>query len=187
MGRLHCRRICSRYWMRIRDERGEWVVRPWVWVVCCLNPAPRRGRLQVRYLRLIVGMAAKDLTQRPRRAGRRDHGELGTLGCCNANLEGARTLEVVTPWKTLVPVEVGREYVALLSYLPLRSYLKIPLFARFSYAVHRQMLASPGAVGYSMRAKLLNRQFWTLSVWESDRGLMEFVAKVPHGEIMKAL
>jgi hypothetical protein len=109
------------------------------------------------------------------------------LACCDANLDGAWSLEVETPWKVLAPVEAGREYVALLSYLPLRSYLKIPLFARFSYAVQRQMLASPGAVGYTMRAKLLSRQFWTLSVWESDRALMEFVAKVPHGEIMKAL
>jgi hypothetical protein len=94
---------------------------------------------------------------------------------------------VDTPWKMLAPVDVGREYVALLSYLPLRSYLKMPLFARFSYAIHRQMLVTPGAVGYSMRAKVLSRQFWTLSVWESERALMEFVAKVPHGKIMKAL
>ena len=92
-----------------------------------------------------------------------------------------------TPWKSLAPVNAAQEYIALLSYLPLRSYFKIPLFLRFTYEVHRQMLATPGAVGYTMRAKLLRRQFWTLSVWESDRALMEFVAKVPHGKIMKAL
>jgi hypothetical protein len=94
---------------------------------------------------------------------------------------------MVTPWKSLAPVNAAQKYIALLSYLPLRSYFKIPLFFRFTYEVHRQMLATPGAVGYTLRAKLLSRQFWTLSVWESDRALMEFVAKVPHGKIRKAL
>ena len=92
-----------------------------------------------------------------------------------------------TPWKGLAPVDGGREYIALLSYLPLRSYLKVPLFFRFTYDVYRQLLANSGAVGFSLRAKVLSRQFWTLSVWESDRALMEFVAHVPHGKIMKAL
>jgi hypothetical protein len=96
-------------------------------------------------------------------------------------------LSVDTPWRVLGQADTGREYIALLSYLPLRSYLKIPQFARFSYEIHRQILATPGVIGYAMRAKVLSRKFWTLSVWESDRALMEFVAKVPHGKIMKAL
>jgi hypothetical protein len=90
-------------------------------------------------------------------------------------------------WKVLAPVDAGREYVALLSYLPMRSYLKVPLFFRFTYGIYGQLLANSGAVGFSLRAKVLSRQFWTLSVWESDRALMEFVANVPHGKIMKAL
>jgi len=84
-------------------------------------------------------------------------------------------------------VDAGREYIALLSYLPLKSYLRIPLFFRFTYDIYRQLLASSGAVGFSLRAKVLSREFWTLSVWESDRALMEFVANMPHGKIMKAL
>jgi len=99
----------------------------------------------------------------------------------------ARSLEVDTPWRRLGQADAGREYIALLSYLPLRSYLKIPMFARFCYRVHRQMVATPGAIGFAMRAKVLSRKFWTLSVWESDRALMEFVAKAPHGELMKAV
>jgi hypothetical protein len=94
---------------------------------------------------------------------------------------------VDTRWKVLAPVDAGREYVALLSYLPMRSYLKVPLFFRFTYGIYGQLLANSGAVGFSLRAKVLSRQFWTLSVWESDRALMEFVANVPHGKIMKAL
>jgi hypothetical protein len=92
-----------------------------------------------------------------------------------------------TPWKALAPLDRNREYLALLSYLPLRAFSKIPRFLRFTLQIQRQLRGSPGAIGYSMRAQLLSRKFWTLSVWESERALMDFVTKVPHGEVMKAL
>lgn len=92
-----------------------------------------------------------------------------------------------SPWQTLAPVDRNGEYLALLSYLPLRAYSKIPGFLRFTLQIQRQLRGSPGAIGYSMRAKLLSRKFWTLSVWENQRALMDFVAKIPHGEVMKAL
>jgi hypothetical protein len=91
------------------------------------------------------------------------------------------------PWKALAHADESREYIALLSYLPLRAYRKVPLFFRFTLQINRQLRATPGAIGYAMRAKVFSRQFWTLSVWESDRALMDFVAKVPHGEVMKEL
>jgi len=91
------------------------------------------------------------------------------------------------PWKAIAPFEREREYLALLSYLPLTRYHKIFAFMRFSAQINKQLSATPGAIGYSMRAKLLSRQFWTLSVWESSAALMDFVAKVPHGESMKAM
>jgi len=42
------------------------------------------------------------------------------------------------PWKTLGPPDNGREYVALLSYLPLRAYRNIPL----SFGFTSQIIAS---------------------------------------------
>ncbi len=92
-----------------------------------------------------------------------------------------------TPWKAIAPVERQREYLALLSYLPLTRYHKIPAFMRFSLQIQGQLGKTPGAIGYSMRAKLFSRQFWTLSVWESSAALMDFVAKAPHSESMKAM
>jgi len=92
-----------------------------------------------------------------------------------------------TPWTSFRAVDKGREYIALLSYLPLKSYSKIPLFMRFTFQIQRQLKESPGAVGYSLRAKLLRREFWTLSVWDNTQALMAFVGKLPHGEVMKAL
>ena len=91
------------------------------------------------------------------------------------------------PWQTLNPVERDREYLALLSFLPLNRYRRIPLFMRFSMEIHRQLRATAGVIGYSLRAKLLSRRFWTLSVWENSAALMDFVARVPHGEGMKAM
>ena len=74
------------------------------------------------------------------------------------------------PWKSLAAVEKDREYLALLSYLPLNRYSKIFAFMRFSGQINKQLRATPGAIGYSMRAKLFTRRFWTLSVWERFGG-----------------
>jgi heme-degrading monooxygenase HmoA len=91
------------------------------------------------------------------------------------------------PWKSLLPIEADREYLALLSYLPLKKYRKIPAFVRFSQQVQRQLAATPGVAGYSLQAQLLQRRFWTLSAWESEAALVEFVRHDPHSEIMRAL
>jgi hypothetical protein len=91
------------------------------------------------------------------------------------------------PWTSLAPVQPGREYVVLLSFLPLRSYFKLPLFFRYSAQINAQLAETPGAIGYGMRAQFLKLHFWTLSVWDNDKALMEFVAKVPHGEAMQQI
>ena len=92
-----------------------------------------------------------------------------------------------SPWKKLAVADENREYIALLSYLPLRSYLRVPAFFRYTFQIQAQMLKTPGAIGYALRAKVLSRNFWTLSVWESDKVLMDFVRKAPHGEAMKVI
>jgi hypothetical protein len=92
-----------------------------------------------------------------------------------------------SPWQALGPLDRNREYLALLSYLPLRKFSKIPRFLQFTLQIHRQLGASSGAIGYSLRARLLSRKFWTLSVWENERALMNFVSNLPHLEVMKAL
>ena len=90
-------------------------------------------------------------------------------------------------WKTLAPADKTREYIALLSYLPLKRYRAIPRFLQFSFQIQKQLRDTPGVIGYSLRAKLISRNFWTLSVWENEKALMDFVAKIPHGEAMKAM
>jgi hypothetical protein len=89
-----------------------------------------------------------------------------------------------TPWKSLAAIDPNRDYVVLLSYLPLTRYSKMFLFFRYSSQINAQLRATPGAIGYAMRAKVFTKEFWTLSIWESDRALMDFVGKIPHAEAM---
>jgi len=91
------------------------------------------------------------------------------------------------PWTTLAQADANREYFALLSYLPLKKYRAIPSFFRFTFQIQSQLRNTPGAIGYSLRAKLLSRNFWTLSAWTDEKALTEFVMKIPHAQAMKVL
>jgi heme-degrading monooxygenase HmoA len=77
--------------------------------------------------------------------------------------------------------------VTLLTYLPLRSARRLPAFLRFTRKIQRQLAGAPGLVGYTLRAKPLRRQFWTLSAWESAEALEAFVVAAPHRDVMAAL
>ncbi|HKE00648.1 MAG TPA: antibiotic biosynthesis monooxygenase, partial [Planctomycetota bacterium] len=83
--------------------------------------------------------------------------------------------------------EPDREYVALLTYLPLRAYRSIPRFLVSTIRIGRQLARAPGAIGYSLRASMGSKQFWTLSVWESEAALGAFVAARPHLDAMSGL
>jgi hypothetical protein len=90
-------------------------------------------------------------------------------------------------WRSFRKAEPDREYLVLLSELPLKSYRALPRFLRFSRQVQRQLKMAPGLVGYSLLARLWRKQFWTLSVWEDEEALMDFVNAVPHRAVMHAL
>ncbi len=76
-------------------------------------------------------------------------------------------------WRSFRNAEPGREYLVLLSALPPRS--------------KGRLQTAPGLVGYSLRARLWRKRFWTLSVWEDEPALMDFVDAVPHRTVMHAL
>ena len=92
-----------------------------------------------------------------------------------------------SPWIIFASADAHREYHALLSYLPLNKYSAVPGFFRFSFQIQKQLRATPGVIGYALRARILSRNFWTLSVWEDQAALMEFVTGIPHGEAMRAM
>jgi len=61
---------------------------------------------------------------------------------------------VDTPWRSLSTPGRGREYLALLPYLPLKKFRKMLTLQRQSSKVGKQLTETRGLVGYSFRAKL---------------------------------
>ncbi|HMI31354.1 MAG TPA: hypothetical protein VK527_06410 [Candidatus Limnocylindrales bacterium] len=90
------------------------------------------------------------------------------------------------PWVTLRAPEPGREYLALLSELPLK-FTGLPKFFASVGPIDAQLRKTSGLMGYSMLARPLRLKFWTLSVWESEASLTWFVRERPHSEVMTAL
>lgn len=91
------------------------------------------------------------------------------------------------PWKRFVEPVPDREYLALISYLPLLHYRALPKFLLFALETQRQLKTSPGLIGYAMKATPWSLKAWTISVWENQQSLDNFVRQVPHSTIMQAL
>ena len=94
---------------------------------------------------------------------------------------------VEVAWKSLMEFDSQREYLALATYLPRKSYWVILSFFRQTRAIQSQLEGSKGLLGYSLRAQLLGKNSWTLSVWEDEAALSEFVRKAPHADTMRNL
>jgi hypothetical protein len=94
---------------------------------------------------------------------------------------------VDSPWAAVGRPDSTRDYLALLSYLPLKGYRKMPDLLRRSRSVSDQLAHASGLIGFSFRANLFRHQFWTLSVWEDERALMAFVGTMPHLDAMTVL
>jgi len=92
---------------------------------------------------------------------------------------------VTLPWQALAEAEVGHEYLVLITYLPRESYWSIFSFYGLVRSIQKQLKSSRGLVGYSMRMQVLGKKAWTLSVWEDETALQEFVSKSPHADTMR--
>jgi len=90
-------------------------------------------------------------------------------------------------WKECEPARTDREYVVLASHLPLRRLGATWRFLGYVRSVRRQLASTPGLIGYSLWAKPLARDYWTLSVWDDDTSLRDFVGAAPHADVMRAL
>jgi hypothetical protein len=91
------------------------------------------------------------------------------------------------PWRSHSRAAPERDYVALLSYLPLNRGWSIPLLLVYNARILRQLRTSAGLFGYSLQARLAAKRFWTLSVWEDEMAVQAFVSAPPHAAVMKAL
>jgi len=91
------------------------------------------------------------------------------------------------PWRQSRPPDPGAQYLALLTYLPLKRFRTLPAFIRFILAVQGQLSGTAGLVAYTLRARPVSRRFWTLSVWDDEAALRQFVVAQPHRDIMRKL
>ena len=91
------------------------------------------------------------------------------------------------PWQQIAEPAADREYVALLSYLPLKSYWRLPAFTAYTIRVIGQLASAKGLIGYTLLARPLSKKAWTLSAWEDNDALENFVEDPPHVRIMTAL
>ena len=91
------------------------------------------------------------------------------------------------PWVTLRRPEPDREYLVLLSELPLKRFRDLGAFLLYTWRIQGQLRRTPRLLGYSLLAHILKRQFWTLSVWDNEAALRRFVVENPHGQVMTAL
>jgi heme-degrading monooxygenase HmoA len=79
------------------------------------------------------------------------------------------------------------EYLVQLSYLPLLHYRSFPNFARSLIAIQRELRHRNGIIGYSLLAHPIEGNFWTLSAWQSNAALNNFVRSQVHVTAMKTL
>jgi hypothetical protein len=91
------------------------------------------------------------------------------------------------PWVTFHQPDPDREYLVLLSELPLQRFRDLGVFLLYTWRIQGQLRRTPGVLGYSLLAHIFKRQFWTLSVWESEAALQQFVVDHPHSQVMTAL
>ena len=91
------------------------------------------------------------------------------------------------PWTSRSQMEPSPEYLVMASHLPLRRLSSTVRFFRAVNAVRGQLAHTDGLIGYTLRARPLARDYWTLSVWKDRDALTEFMRTLPHVEIMTSL
>jgi quinol monooxygenase YgiN len=91
------------------------------------------------------------------------------------------------PWTARAEMEPGADYLVMASHLPLKRITDTVRFFRAVFAVRKQLAAADGLIGYTLRARPLTRDYWTLSVWKDDTALRQFMRTPPHARIMSSL
>jgi hypothetical protein len=84
-------------------------------------------------------------------------------------------------------MEQGVSYLVMASHLPLRKVSSTVRFFRAVSAIRKQLAGAEGLVEYTLRARPLSRNYWTLSVWKDGDTLRQFMREPPHVEVMGSL
>ncbi len=90
------------------------------------------------------------------------------------------------PWRAVQ--QVGgptANAVVMASRFQVRRLRDVPRFFLDSMRIHRQVLAADGALGVSLVAHPLRREFLTLSAWRDRASLNALVRTNPHRDAMR--
>ncbi len=74
----------------------------------------------------------------------------------------------------------SKQVVVVATRLKLRGWCEVRRFFRLNGAIRRQLNETPGAIGHWVRADFLRLRFYTISVWEDDEAINEFVRTGDH-------
>jgi hypothetical protein len=88
------------------------------------------------------------------------------------------------PWKSYQANGPG-ECHCLTSVLPLNHYRDVPRFLLWALRIRRQLGHSAGILGYSLKAELSHKRFWTLSAWASSEEMIGFVRSGHHNAMLE--
>jgi hypothetical protein len=84
-------------------------------------------------------------------------------------------------------MEPGSGYLVMASHLPLKRISSAVRFFRGVSAVRKQLGTADSLVGYTLRARPLARDYWTLSVWTGETALGELMRTPPHVRLIASL
>lgn len=78
------------------------------------------------------------------------------------------------------PEHSADDFFCVATVLPLRRWQDVLPFLLLTLQVGKQLHTSPGLVRYRVKAGLLRRRFWTLSVWRTQVAMQAFVRTGTH-------
>ena len=87
------------------------------------------------------------------------------------------------PWKQIGDIDPEREYLGFTSRFFVTSVRTLPAFFAQSQRIRKQASAAPGVIGWSLAVDLPKLEFFTLSAWEDESRLRDFVAAAPHHDV----
>ena len=91
------------------------------------------------------------------------------------------------PWTPRAALRPGTDYLVMASHLPLKRMTGTVRFFRAVQAIRKQLATADGLLGYTLRAHVLARDYWTLSVWQDENALRAFMGTPPHLHVMSSL
>ncbi|HJU33993.1 MAG TPA: hypothetical protein VJ695_02615 [Nitrososphaera sp.] len=81
--------------------------------------------------------------------------------------------------------QTSDKYTHVVTFLPLKSWRHMIPFQLMTSKVIKQAKQSHGIVDYAVKADFPKKHFWTLSIWENQYSMRQFVMADPHFLAMK--